>query len=199
MAKHLNPGKTQHPPRLEKGAKCMKTLFLLTLSLFLLGGVSGHAEEVEITGTFQIQISCADTHHEVIALVEETGNGRISGKQHALNIDRETQEKFKIGQKVTVKGRKKPFSTKKMTKGQIRKLMVEHTRHGRGLPVECSQLGEIISKIQIEKPAPKQPGAHNHGELKLKPMDDDNEVVEVNIMEHIEVTRIEAINLEGAR
>ena len=166
------------------------TSILIALAISLAGFCA--AEEVELTGTFQVQIACADTHHEEIAMVQEAGDGRLSGKLHALNIDKNTRKKFKIGQTVTVKGKKRPYSTKKMTKGQIRKAMVEFIQDGKGMPAECSELGEIISKIQIKKPEQAAAGAHDHGELALKPVADDNEIVEVGIPAHIEVTHIEA-------
>ena len=169
-----------------------KPLTLLALALAAICTAS--AEEVEITGTFQIRIGCADTYHEETPMVQVPGKDKFSSTRHALKLDAETKKKFSIGETITVKGKKRKAATKKMSKAQVREAIVQHTQHGEGLPVNCKGISEIISKIQINKPEGAAAGAHDHGELQLKPVDDDHELVDVYIMEHIEVTHIEAKN-----
>ena len=127
-------------------------------------------------------------------MVRVPGKDKFSHTSHALAIDGENKNQLRIGQQIIVKGKKQKAVTKKMTKGQVRKAVYEHAQKGKGLPVNCENIGEIISKIQINKPEGAAAGAHDHGELQLKPMDDDHEMVDVHIMEHIEVTHIEAKN-----
>ena len=161
--------------------------------------ITSHAEKVEISGTYQIQVACYDTYHEEVAMVLVPGKDKFSAKRHVLKLTPEMKKNLRLGQVVTVKGKKQKFRKKRMTKGQVRKAMFDCLKDGKGLPYQCAEMSEIIDKIKVDRKANagagKQAaaaGAHDHGELEIKPVADDHEVVEVSMIEHIEVTQIEA-------
>lgn len=163
--------------------------FAVAASLFC----KSYAEEVEMTGTYSIQLSCGGNYHESVPVIKVPGNDGVGWRAHALDLDPETRKQFRVGQTVTVKGQKRPFMKKKLSKGQLRKAMVQALDKGEGIPYHGEEVAGVLSKIEVVKPAPKGPrGLHDHGELELRPLEDDGELVEVYMREHIAVSRIEA-------
>lgn len=147
------------------------------------------AEEVAITGTYQIQVACHESFHEEIVMLEVAGADKFSAERHVLKLTPDMKKGLRLGQTITVKGKRQKSSKQKMAKGQLRRHMVECLNHGKGLPYQCAEMGEIIAGIRMEAKAPA--AAHDHGELRLKAVADDHEIVEVQMVEHIEVTQVE--------
>ncbi len=167
----------------------MKVIIALSL---ILGIVNLKAQEkVEITGTYLMQVACNDTYHEEISFVVEPGADKFSGINHAINLTPEQRMSIQAGSKIKIKGEKIPATTKKMTKGDIRKVMYTHINDKTGIPVNCKGIEEIVRKIATEPADKTQP--HDHGKLKLKKLEDDDEEVEVTTMAHILVESIEII------
>ena len=154
------------------------------------------ANEVEISGEYEQVIACADTHHELTSYVIEPGPDKFSGTRHLLDIPPEMKKDLQTGMKIRVVGVKRKPAEKKMTKGQVRRDMVQFIVKGTGLPYETNDMASIITKI-IKKEGNAKGGqdepSHDHGELELKPVDDDDEIIDVIIPEHVVVTKIDLI------
>ncbi len=148
------------------------------------------SNQVELTGTIEIVSACYETYHEELTYLVQPGKDKFSGIRHQVNIPENLKNKLIPGKTVTIKGRKEQSVTKKMTKGEVRKIMAKHIKNGEGIPVEVNGMDAIVEKI-VEAPAAKNSNnQHNHGEISLKPVADDNEIVEVTIPAHIVVETI---------
>jgi hypothetical protein len=160
-------------------------LWLCTISLMAL-------EEVELTGTYEVQVGCYNAYHEEISFVVERGKDKFSGIRHALSLTAEQKEKLISGKTIIkIRGKKQPAVTKKMTKAAVRQTVYHHQNTSDGMPLHCKDIEAIVSKIAEQSAASSR--QHNHGALKLKPVEDDNEEVEVTIMSHIAVDAVEVV------
>lgn len=175
----------------------MKQALLLLLTMLSGMAQSQSAEEVEINGRYELMVACYDTHHVELAQVVEPGKDKFSGVRHVLKLNQQQRAQLRIGMKLKVKGQRKPATHRKMSKAQIRKQMVDHITKREGLPLSCPEISKIMAKIQTvpKKGGKKAPCGHDHGKLELAAVEDDAELVEVSVPEHIEVT--ELLVMEG--
>ena len=165
---------------------------LFLMSLIMLASVSLNAQKkVEITGKYGINVACAKTYHVEVPFVAQAGKDKFSDVEHAIKLSAEMKKKLRPGMKIKVQGTKQPKVKKKMTKGEVRKIMAGHML-GEGLAVSTKNLDDIIEKIHIKNESGKT-GKHNHGKLKIKPVEDDDELVEVTIPAHIAVEKITVV------
>lgn len=154
---------------------------------------------VELTGTYQRLIACAETYHLEYAQLEEPGKDKASGVFHNLDIAPEQIADLPIGAKIKVEGQRKPARKEKTTKAQLRQHMFKHVTKREGLPWNCAGMEDVMSKIKRtdgkakDPKAAKAPCGHDHGEMELVPVADDAEVVEVHIPAHIVVKHLEII------
>lgn len=169
----------------------MKYLLILTASLFFASFNTNAEENVEMTGTYQVRIGCHGTFHEETSFIAEPGKDKFSAKMHAVSLTPDQKNKLRIGMKIKIKGKKKAAAKKMMTKGQVRKAMYNYLKRSEGMPLNCKGMGDIISKITVQ--SNKSENAHDHGEIKLKKVDDDDDEVEVSFPAHIEVEAIEIL------
>ncbi len=149
-----------------------------------------------ITGEYELAIACYETYHEEASYVVEPGVDKFSGVRHLLDIPVAMKKNLRSGVKITITGKKHEAVTKKISKGQVRKDMAQYIEKGMGLPYETKDMASIIKMIIKEDGQVKGiEGApnHDHGEVLLKPVDDDHEMIEVRIPEHVAVTRIDVI------
>ena len=80
--------------------------------------------------------------------------------------------------------------------------MYEYLKDGKGIPYESKDMSGILANLR-EDSAAEAPGAadgkaagdakHQHPPLRLKPMADDDEMVEVRILEHVVVSKLEIL------
>lgn len=167
---------------------------LAVFSISLPTLLSAQDVNVVITGKYELVVACSDTHHETTAYVVEPGKDKFSGIRHLLDIPAAMKKDLRPGAKIRITGKKQVTVNKKMTKGQVRKNMADFIVKGIGVPHETKDMASIVKKmIKQDGQAKGAAENHNHGEVQLKPMDDDNEVIEVRIPEHIAVSRIDVI------
>ena len=168
----------------------MKILILFSaLALQILSALGQQA--VELHGTYQVMVACHETHHVELAHLVEPGKDKFSGKRHLLALTQEQQALLRPGMRLKVKGVRRSKTTRQITKGEIRRQMFDHMTKRAGVPPECAAMGDIISKLKTGKKAnAKAPCGHDHGELELIAADDDDELVEITVQAHIEVTEV---------
>lgn len=158
--------------------------------------LSAEEANVVITGDYAQEIACCETHHELTSYVVEPGEDKFSGVRHLLDIPVAMKKDLRPGVKIRITGKKQERVTKKMSKGQVRKDMARFIVNGVGLPYETKDMASIIKRIIKEDGGGKgveDEKNHDHGEVRLMPVDDDHEMIEVGILEHIAVSRIEVI------
>ena len=170
----------------------MKMLIAAVALLMASLGLSA-ADQVELTGTYEIQVGCYGTYHEELSFIVIPGKDKFSGIRHALSLTGDQKKQLRSGSsQIKIRGKKQAAVTKKMTKGAVRKAMVDHIKSANGMPLHSKGMDVIISKISVAPAA--QAGAHDHGDLQLQAVDDDNEVIDVTVMAHIVVESIEVMN-----
>ncbi|OVE78382.1 hypothetical protein BVX99_00080 [bacterium F16] len=169
----------------------MKKRALITTALIMSTFSLLAADGVELTGTYLVQVGCHKTYHEEISFVVEPGKDKFSGTRHAVSLTSEQKKQLRSGMTIKIKGKKHPLVQKTMTKGEVRKAMYKHLKDYTGMPLHGKDMDQVISKI-AETPA-AQAGAHDHGKLELKAVDDDTENVDVSIMGHVVVETIEIL------
>jgi hypothetical protein len=186
------------------------------------------AEDVEITGRYQLIIACHETYHEESSVLVEKGKSKFTGKYHSLDIPKSFRKNLRSGMRIKIKGKKKSSVKKKMTKGEVRKAMYKMLNNKEGLALRGKEVVHIMSKIKLMKKVVdkkqqitignnKKEKAnnginivkknntpvmissnqlHDHGELQLQAVSDDDEEVEVTIEAHISVNDIEVVTEE---
>ena len=171
------------------------TLVIIT-SIFVV--ITSHAEEVEISGTYQRMVACHDTHHVEMDLVVVAGKDKFSGVRHMVKISQEMRKQLRIGMKIQLRGERKPATKKQITKRKLREYMLKHFKRQEAIPYGHRDMSEIITKVKIVKDAKKarkkvrreEADAHDHGAFKLVPVADDSDVVVVDVPEYISVSKV---------
>ncbi len=171
----------------------MKCVMFLVASLVLCSASAQGNDRVEISGKLEISVACNENYHEVASFIIEPGKDKFSGIRHRVSIPANLKQKLGPSAKIKIKGRKQAAVKKRMTKGEIRKEMVKYLTKREGVGVYTKDIEKIVKKIQVKAGSKDSNKKHDHGDLKLQSVDDDDEVVEVTIPAHIVVENIEII------
>lgn len=177
----------------------MKLITAFSAALCLAAAQAQNTKDLTVTGTYQIQVACHDTHHVELALLEVPGKCKFSSERHILQMTPDQQASLQPGLKISIKGQRMPALTRMMTKAQVRRQMFEHMTQRAGVPPQCATMGDIVSKLKTGKmDGAKSPCGHNHGNLKIVAAADDEELVEVSVPAHIKVSEVTILE-GGAR
>ncbi len=148
-----------------------------------------------MTGTYQRMVACHETFHTEKAMLEIPGKDKFSAERIVLDLPVEMASRLSVGAQIRIEGTRQAAVTRKVTKAQVRERMYKHVSHRDGLAWHCVQMAGIIEKIRVEPEGQGKPqgNGHDHGELKLAAMPDDQELVEIHIPAHIVVTKVDII------